>query len=272
MLFQLFGRAGKVIFYCIDWVPQRFDNVWLNRLYRLLDRLAVTHADQTWNLSDRMAEVRVERGITAGAKQVTVPVGIWLQRYPDWVRGRWNEAAVMYMGHVRAGQGLSLVMRAWPQVVEHHPTASLHIIGDGKLRESLQSQAAAAGVAESVTWHGFVPDHRQVEQQLVAGRLAVAMYEPGTFTQYTDPGKLKVYLAAGLPIVMTRVGQIADIIEQAGAGLVIPYERQAFVEAIDVLLSDARRQEAMREAARRLAIKYDWEFIFPTALEEILQK
>lgn len=263
------GRAKKIIFYCIDWTPVRFNNFLLNRLYRLLDRLAVTYSDQTWNLSERMAQVRVERGIALTTKQITVPVGIWLKRYSRSPASSVN-LNIMYMGHVRTGQGLTLVASAWPELVRHQPLAKLHIIGDGHLRAPLQTKLAQSGGQDSVTWHGFISDHRQVETMLAGGAIAVAMYEPGTFTQYTDPGKIKVYLAAGLPIVMTRVGAIADIIEQAGAGLVIPYQRTAFIEASSLLLTNKNRRETMRAAALKLAERYDWEVIFPAALGQVM--
>lgn len=266
LVIKMLGRAKKVVFYCIDWMPRRFKNPLLNELYHLLDRLAVIYADRTWNLSARMVEARAQRGMATTPKQMIVPVGIWLKRFKYRTRRSAGKFSIMYMGHVRAGQGLALLMAAWPRIVERYDTATLHIVGDGPLKQPLQARMATTTSADTVIWHGFVPNHRQVEELLCGKDLAVAMYEPGTFTQYTDPGKLKVYLAAGLPVVMTDIGAMAGVIEQQRAGLVIPYEEMALIEAISTLLSDRESREAMGRAARQIAARYDWEEIFAQAL------
>jgi len=45
--------------------------------------------------------------------------------------------------------------------------------------------------------------------------LATYLESEESFTQFADPGKLKNYLAAGLPIVMTRVPYNADSLEES---------------------------------------------------------
>ena len=71
-----------------------------------------------------------------------------------------------------------------------------------------------------------MPDHRRVEELLAEASIAAAPSDPSetTFTRFADPGKLKSYLAAGLPIVLTDVPPNArELADEAGAELV-PYD------------------------------------------------
>ena len=59
-------------------------------------------------------------------------------------------------------------------------------------------------------------------------------------------------LAAGTPLVVTP-GVHFDEVEGAGAGLCAPAEAGAFGAAVEKILTDGIRQQAMRHAARRFA-------------------
>ena len=61
LLLRKLGLAHQVVFYCIDYVPQRFANPVVNSIYHWIDRIAAEYADVTWNLSPRMADGRNKR-------------------------------------------------------------------------------------------------------------------------------------------------------------------------------------------------------------------
>ena len=52
------GLIKKVVFYTVDFVPNRFNNKILNNFYHWVEKFAVTHADETWILSPRVREGR----------------------------------------------------------------------------------------------------------------------------------------------------------------------------------------------------------------------
>lgn len=270
LILKLTGRVRQVVFYCIDWVPNRFPNPILNRIYHLFDRLAVTFADQTWNLSARMEAARQQHGYGDTGKQITVPVGIWFQRFPKQRKSHSQPGTIVFMGHLRPGQGLPLLFDAFSIIHQRIPDAHLSIVGSGLLEPELKARAQSQHLESLVTFHGFIPNHRELERLLVEGDIAVAPYEPGAFTFYTDPGKLKVYLAAGLPVVLTDVVGSAAQIAQAGAGQIISYEKQALAKAIITILENPQLQANMRAQALKLAAQYDWKHIFPAALQKIL--
>lgn len=272
LFLRLLKRTSGVVFYCIDWVPQRFPNPLLNWIYHQLDSLAARQATTVWNLSPRMAVARQQRGITKTARQLTVPVGIWLNRFPHPRPNRLLSKKIVFMGHLRSGQGLALLLPALRIIHQKFPEAHIDIVGSGPLESKLRTQAKMLELTEAITFHGFIPDHHHLEQILQQADIAVAPYEPNSFTYYTDPGKPKVYLASGLPVIITNIPAIAHDIAARQAGVIIPYQSEALAEAVIKLFSHPDQLRTMRMNAYAFAASFDWENIFPQALADTLRE
>ena len=123
------------------------------------------------------------------------------------------------------------------------------VIGAGGEREALERQAAALGLAGRVRWAGLVPE---------AGRYFAAFdcYVLSSRTEGT-PIALFEAMAAGVPIVTTRVGGVPDVVGEDEALLVPAEDPAALAGAIRAVFADpgAAAARAARAAAR-LAHQY----------------
>ena len=82
----------------------------------------------------------------------------------------------------------------------------------------------------------------------------------------TDPGKLKAYLAAGLPIVLTDVPPNARELEAEAGAAVVPFDADAVADAVARLLDSPDGWRERHEAALAYAARFDW----PDLLDPLL--
>ena len=254
------AKARRVVFWTIDYVPERFESRLLNGIYHRFDRMCVRRCDETWNVSPRMEPARRERGVEG--PQRVVPIGA-TARSP---RPAEQPQQSIFVGHLLEKQGVQLALHALPLVRERVPEARLLIVGDGPYRGALESLAHELGLGDAVEFAGYVESHAEVEERIAESALGLAVYEPriASFTEFADPGKIKNYLAAGVPVITTGVVHSARELEQAGAGLVVDYDTSSLADAILELL-DPARQKVAREAAARLGAESDWVGVFDRA-------
>ena len=143
-------------------------------------------------------------------------------------------------------------------------TLTLDVIGDGDQLPALRQQAGRLELTDAVRFHGYLEDHREVERLLAEGSVAAAPYVPGesTFTRWADPGKLKAYLAAGLPIVLTDVPPNAgELAAEAGAEIVEPTP-DALAIGIERVLASPEAWSERRERALAYVRRFDWPCLF----------
>jgi glycosyltransferase involved in cell wall biosynthesis len=259
------GHVEKVVYWCVDFVPDRFGSGPLTAAYDRLDRLCCRRADARFELSRAALEGRDARHRIPPAELAparVVPMGAWLDRVPTAPESGHAARTAVFLGHLVERQGVRLLVDA----LELLDDVRLEVIGRGPLEQELRSRAG-----ERIHFHGFVEDHRDVERILAGASVALAPYEPDpqSFSRFADPGKLKAYLAAGLPIVMTDVPPNASQLAEHGGAELIPYSAEALAGAVERLLDSPAEWRRRREAALAMARDFDWPVIFDPALESI---
>ena len=131
---------------------------------------------------------------------------------------------------------------------------TLDIVGDGELRDLLERQAAVLGVSERVRFLGPRPKEEVAE----------LMREADLFVLPSLHENLPVVLveaqASGLPAVATRVGGVAELVDEDAGRLVEAGDPAALAEAIAGVLGARDRFDASA-LARRAAERYGYDAI-----------
>jgi glycosyltransferase involved in cell wall biosynthesis len=198
-------------------------------------------------------------------------MGAWLDRVPRTDPDSFRRRRVVYLGHLVPRQGVQVLLDAVALLRRRGIDVDAAVIGRGPLEAELRAQAAHLEIEDAATFHGFVKDHRDVERILAASTVAVAPYDTAaeSFTRFADPGKLKAYLGAGLPILLTPVPPNARELAEAGGAEIVPFAAEAFAGSLQRLLGDEPEWRRRREAAMEHARQYDWGRIFPPALASL---
>lgn len=266
LILRFLGRVRHVVFYVIDFTPHRFPNKTMNAIYQWINKLCCYHADTIWNVSASMTGGRESIGITKerSAPQITVPLGCAFDTIPRRAVAEIHMHDIVYFGSLREEHGPGLILEALPHILERHPEATVTFAGGGELKPVLEARADALGVSSNVRFTGFLDSGEDIYAVLTRCGLALATYKPGdtTYKLYSDPGKVKIYLACGLPILITDVPPVAREIAEKGAGVIVPWDAGVLAAEIVKILDDRERYGIMRENAIRLGAEYDWQTIW----------
>lgn len=273
LLLKKWGKVRKVVLYTIDYMPQRFANPIMNFIYHYFDRKCLEGCNIVWNVSPTMEDARREiRGIEGEghAKQIVVPLGVWHKRVPKLSFSQKNRYQMVFLGHILEKQGLDVVLDAMPTIINSIPQAKLVILGSGPHEESLKGKAKTLKLSKYVDFRGYVEEHHAVEEELAHSIIGIAMYKPDpeSFTYFADPAKLKNYLSARLPIVLTDVPPISIELAKQKCAIIANYDKEDFAEKAIELLRSEKTLKDYGNNADRFAAKFDWDTVFTEALKK----
>ena len=264
-------KIGKTVLFTIDYAPKA--QPWFLRgTYRALDKYVCERASAVWNLSPRMQEAREKDHPGLKCRHVlTVPHGTNFGKLEAVRKLPSNPCSLVFMGHLKENSGVDLVLRSMPSLIDKFPQVSLTVAGTGPAEEGLKKLTEELGLRERVKFTGFVESHEELEKIICSCAVGLALYNPekDVFSFNADPGKPKVYLGCGLPVIITDVPLVAKEIEARGAGKIAAYDTASLSSALSLILAD---YEKYRLAAEEMGRAYDWEKIFSSALDDLWAK
>jgi glycosyltransferase involved in cell wall biosynthesis len=144
--------------------------------------------------------------------------------------------------------------------------ARLLVVGDGPGRQSLESDLRSRGLEGSADLIGSVVPE-EVPGLLASMDVAVAPY-PDLFPFYFSPLKVYEYMAAGLPVVTSRIGQLAGLIRHRDNGLLCPAgDGKALAEALILLREQPALRRRLGQTARADVLQHHtWDMVAKRAL------
>ncbi len=266
-IMRFFKKVQKTIFWAIDFVPQdRFKSAVKNKIYHYININSYKNTDEMWDLGNRMAEARekllnIKQTIYKSYKVVSY--GVWTDRIKKYSYDECEKNTLVFMGHLLPKQGVQLVIHAIPEIVKKIPTFKFKIIGEGQCKNILVNLANELGVAKYCDFKSKVEDIRELESEVAKSCLAIAPYikKLDTWTYYADPGKIKTYLACGIPSLLTDIPWNAKEIEQNKCGMIISEDLKDIIEKI-ILLMEKDKNQIFRTNAVKYSKNFDYNYIF----------
>lgn len=158
---------------------------------------------------------------------------------------------LIYVGQLEVAVFVEMAVDVLQVLIRKDQPARLLVVGGGRYEERLRRYAEQKGVGPLVQCTGYVPGS-DVARWLSVASVALAPFADTLVARCKSPLKIAEYLAMGLPIVASDVGEAATMIE--GAGFAVPPEdAEAMADCVLKILSDGDLRRSLGIAARRKA-------------------
>lgn len=119
-----------------------------------------------------------------------------------------------YVGRLHPQKGLSDLLAAMPEIRDHFPSVRLLLVGQGELADVLAQEAQMLGISNEIVFAGQRTDVTRVLATLDVFVL------PSRWEGL--PNAVLEAMAAGLPVVATKVGGVSEAVIDGMTGLLVP--------------------------------------------------
>lgn len=168
-------------------------------------------------------------------------------------------ARLVHVGNLTVARG-SVLMVETARLAHEVSDGAITLEVVGPARDDASREAMERGVADGcVTWHGFLPATEAMAT--IDGALAgLSLLQDLPNYRGSMPTKVVEYLAHGVPAITTPLPLAEEIVLEARAGAIVPFDDpEATAEAVVRLWHEPAEAAAMGRRGRDLVRdRYDW--------------
>jgi glycosyltransferase involved in cell wall biosynthesis len=215
---------------------------------RSIQRLVVNAADTVITPSLYFKQL-VSKWVREPQKVICIYNGIDLSDIPS-PTGSFVPKTIVSAGRLVPWKGFIGLMKALKEL----PGWKLSIAGEGPMRKELENAAAELGVADRVEFEGQIP-----RSELIALIQRSEIFVLNTsFESFSF--QVVETMAAGTPVIATNIGNLAEIVNDEGSGLLVaPDDVPAIVSSINRLSSDKGLRARLVAEAKKKAAQFSIE-------------
>ena len=241
--FEAYGR------HYLPWLPAG----WLERGARLLVRSQARNVSALIVPTEPLRELVRSYGVRTPVE--VVPTGLDLARFAggDRLKGRRRlgidpkTPLLVHVGRLAREKDVSRVVRVAARVVSELEGARAVLAGEGPARAELERQVAGLGLAERVSFLGYLDRQHELPDLYAAGDVFVS-----ASTTETQGLVLLEAMASGLPVVgVSALGTSALL--APGLGAIVAADDDGLAGGVLSVLRDAGLRERLRREARTVA-------------------
>ncbi len=241
----------------------------LIRITRRLEHFLYRHAAYVSGVTEGICRTIQDTGTIKPERVLFFPNGVDVDLFrpqdasKDLIQrlGVENKSVFLYPGTMGYAQGLEIILDA-AEILADSPDIVFLLVGEGPVKAGLQLEAQARGLT-NLLFEPLQPVERMSDYFAMARGVVVPLRRHKLFTG-ARPSKVFPAWAAGVPVIFAGEGEMANLIEEAGGGLVVPPEEGAGLAMAVEFLSRIKEFEwqAMGQAGRNYVLDhYTWDRI-----------
>lgn len=227
-----------------------------NFLYQRADRIVVVspafreHLVEHWRVAAEKIAV-VENGVETS---LFVPAPKTMSCALRHELGAENKFLVCYVGTMGMAHGLETLLDAADAMQTQNPDVLFLLIGEGAEKERIKMLAHSRRLA-NVRFLDQQP-REKIPAFISASDACLVLLKKTDVFKTVIPTKMLEFMSCARPVILGVEGQARQIIEEAGAGLVIePENAAALTEAITKLAADRQLVSQLGQKGREYILR-----------------
>ena len=244
LVLRLFRRRNVLVF-IHGWDDEYYSRIAASPGGRFFFRLAYGHAARVFVLASSFAGKLGRLGVDPARIRVCTTrfAGTALRQARRKRDDR--EIRILFLARFVAEKGIYQLLDAFREVVARHPEAVLIMAGDGPERRRAEEWCSAHGLTNKVRFPGYIQGAEKARLLLESDIFALPSYREGC------PVALLEAMGAGLPVIVTPVGGIPNVVKDGVNGILVDNaDTRSIAEALLRLIQDETTRDAMGKRNR----------------------
>ena len=166
-----------------------------------------------------------------------------------------NQKNILSVSNLITSKGIDFNLQAVALLIDKYPDLKYQIIGDGPEKDCLKKLAVDLGINDRVEFLGRLAHKEVIKYMAKADIFSLPSWNEGFGVVYIEA------MSQGRPVIGCKGEGIEDFVEDRKTGILVkPKNVDSLVKAIDYLLSNIDKAQAIGERAQRFILKnYTWE-------------
>ncbi len=225
-----------------------------NFFLQLPVKIALKNARNVIAVSEAISKACQEIGVSSDRIQV-IPTGIDIQKFPYGDPDH-RENRLLYVGSLIKRKGVIYLLKAMKKVKEEWPDYKLLIVGEGVLREELETYVHKNDLTNHVSFLG-TKSQSDVASLMRQSKLFIL-----PSTEEGQGAVLIEAMASGTPCIGSKTGGIQHVITEDVGKLFIPADSESLLDAITLMIENEAFWKTASQIARTRAVNlYSWNLL-----------
>lgn len=274
IMLRKLGLIDKLVYEDLDYFPAFIPDRYVEkRFINWLEKLSVRHADVVISISEELAMLRRAQ---TNVRVEVVENGVDYSRFAGHRSTEPHPPTMIYVGSIEEWAGVDIPVKALPRIVERIPDIRYMVLGGGprKFEKHFTELISSSDFKSHVSWLG-TKKYSDLPKYLAEADIGIAVFQPIELMKYAFTLKIVEYMAAGIPIIATAIGETERVVSKAQSGVLIDYSVEQFADAVIELMQDTERRKIFSENGHRFAAQYDWDQLLEkeyTILKQLLRE
>jgi glycosyltransferase involved in cell wall biosynthesis len=215
------------------WVKKNWGKLYFGNLLKWCEQIEVAEADAIIVISEVLKKQACEFYSIPPDKVFISPNGVNTNVFKPDINGEEirrkygleGKYVIGYSGSFNEYHGIDLLAMASKKLLEEIPNSRILMIGDGALRDKVESILKNDGVRDKVIITGLIPLNQVPIHLSVCDVLVSPIKHKHNDEFFGSPIKNFEYKAMGKPIVATNLGQLSSIFQEKHNALILEHDQ-----------------------------------------------